>query len=339
MSFRTWLPLLIFPPLAAVAALATAPLIPHDVPAQALTIEPGASLRAVLNQAYDANVLRTPRSTELLARLTKQTNPKVGTYRLPASASDWQLLKLFNRGQIETTSVTVLEGWTALEIAAALEQREIVAAADFLQATTSPRLLDRYGIVATEVEGYLFPETYRFARGLDGETVANVMLKTFFARLPATYATLAEQVNLSVHDAVILASIIQRESYVPSEMPLVSSVYHNRLRLSWPLQADPTLTYRMPGYNGNIQRQHFTTPTPYNTYLNRGLPAGPISNPGSAALLAAVLPAASDYMFFVATGGDGTHDFSRTYPEHQAKVLRFNRFLREQRQNGGAQQR
>ena len=331
MKIRIWLPLILFPVLAALAAMATAPLYSHHVPESSFTIESGMSLRRVIATAHARDIVRTPKFTEWLARALDRDRPKAGTYRLPQTASDWQLINMFHHGNVETTAVTLLEGWTAGEIANALDAAGVVDTKNFLAATTSPLLLDRYGILATETVGYLFPETYRFARGLDGITVADVMLRTFFSRLPATYATMAEAANLTLHDAVILASIIQRETYVPSEMPLVSSVYHNRLRQSWPLQADPTLTYRMPGYDGNIKIEHKFRQTPYNTYMNRGLPAGPISNPGSEALLAAVLPATSDYMFFVAKGDDGTHDFSRTLTEHNAKVATFVQFLRQKR--------
>ncbi|RMF17161.1 MAG: endolytic transglycosylase MltG [Candidatus Dadabacteria bacterium] len=316
---RQWLPAILAPAIAAIAAMLTAPLYPHDIAPPSLTVDQGATLRQVLREGAKAGVFRTPRFTEWLARLTGNDIPRAGTYRLPDNGSDFDVVRLLHRGAIETTTVTLLEGWTALEYANALSRAGIVSRDAFIDATRNPDLLQRYGIKATEAEGYLFPETYRFAPRLDADTVADVLVRTFFSRLPATYATMAERVGLSLHDAVILASIIQKETYIPEEMPKVSAVFHNRLRRSMRLQADPTAIYRMPGYNGNLTRKHLRTPTPYNTYVIRGLPAGPICNPGLDALLAAVRPANSDALYFVATQ-DGKHVFSRTLREHNRAV-------------------
>lgn len=314
--------LLLAPAIAAIAAVLTVPFVPHDVTPQSFTIEPGWTLRTTLKRAAAAGAIRTPRFSEWTARIAGVAAPKAGRYTLPAFASDMDLIRRWHRGEVATVPVTIPEGWTAAEIAAALEKANILPASEFLAATRDTRLAQRYGIPASEVEGYLFPETYQFAPGLPATAAAAAMLETFFARLPADFGARATDVGLTPHQAVILASIIQAETYIPDEMPMVSAVYHNRLRKGMRLQADPTAIYRMPDYDGNLTRAHLGTRTPYNTYVIDGLPAGPIGNPGAAALAAAVSPATTDALFFVATGA-GRHVFSRTYAEHQRNVERY----------------
>ncbi len=322
MEARYWTWLLVLPIFAVGAAVITAPLFPHDVPGSHITIERGSSLRSVLNRAADQGIIRTPKFSEWLARLTGYDQPKYGTYALPDYASDYQILQAWTRGNVATTSVTVLEGWTAVEIATAVELAGIAAGTEFLAATTSATVLDRYGILATEAEGYLFPETYRFAPGLPGTAIVDEMIRTFFARLPATYTTMARALDMNLQDAIILASIVQKETYILDEMPTVSGVFHNRLRRSMKLQADPTAIYRMPGYDGNLTRKHLTTPTPYNTYVITGLPAGPIGNPGLDALVAAVNPQQTTALYFVADH-NGRHVFADTYQQHLDNVRRY----------------
>lgn len=311
---------LLGPALGIGAAMMTAPWLPRSTPGGLFEVPAGVSTRATLQTAAAEGVLGAPRRTEVWGRILGWDSVKAGTYRIPRSGSDLALLRRMHRGQVETTSVTIPEGLTAEEIAALIERAGITPAAAFIAASRNPDLLAAYGIPATEAEGYLFPETYVFAPGVPAPRVVRRMIDTFFERIPADFAEVATAAGLaSAHEAVILASIIEKETQIPHEMPQVSGVYHNRLRIGMRLQADPTAIYRMPGYQDRLRRVHLQTRTPWNTYVIHGLPAGPIANPGAEALAAAVRPAEIDALFFVSRN-DGSHDFSRTYAEHRRKV-------------------
>ncbi len=318
--------LFVFVPLLSIGAgLLTMIFIPHPIPENTRHIEvpAGRSLRSVLAAAAADGAVERPRLTEFAARVLGIASPRAGRYTLPASASDIEIARIFHEGRVATVAVTIPEGLTVAEIAALIEGAGIASASAVEAAARDAQLLSRYGVPATYAEGYLFPETYRFAEGLTGTLVVEAMLAMLRNRLPADYAAQAQAVGLAdEYAAITLASIIERETPLPDEMPRVSAVYHNRLRIGMRLQADPTAIYGMPGYAGNLTRLHLQTATPWNTYRRSGLPATPIANPGLEALLAAVTPGPWDDLYFVARG-DGSHDFSRTYAEHAAKVQRW----------------
>ena len=318
--------LLVLVPFFAVGAgLLTMVFVPHAIPEDARHIEvpAGRSLRGVLASAAADGAVERPRLTELAARVLGIASPRAGRYALPEFASDIEIVRILHEGRIATVAVTIPEGLTVAEIAELIEQAGVAPAAAVRAAAQDAALLSRYGVPATYAEGYLFPETYRFAEGLSGAQVVEAMLAMLRSRLPADYAARAQAAGLEgEYAAITLASIIERETPIPDEMPRVSAVYHNRLRINMRLQADPTAIYGMPDYAGNLTRRHLQTATPWNTYRRSGLPATPIANPGLDALLAAVEPGPWDDLYFVARG-DGGHDFSRTYAEHAAKVQRW----------------
>lgn len=317
--------LAVVPPLSVTAALLTMIFIPHSVPEEARRIDvpPGRPLRLILREAAAVGAVERPRLTEAAARALGVAAPRAGRYALPAFASDFEIARMLHEGRVATVAVTIPEGLTVTEIAALIEAAGITPAVGVAAAASDAALLARYGVPATFAEGYLFPETYRFAEGVAGARVVETMLEMLRRRLPADYDARARAAGLGgEYDAVILASIIEKETPLPEEMPRVSTVYHNRLRTGMRLQADPTAIYGMPGYDGNLTRRHLQTDTPWNTYRRSGLPATPIANPGLEALLAAVNPGPWDDLFFVARG-DGSHDFSRTYAEHARKVERW----------------
>lgn len=316
---------ILVPAVAITAAIATMVVVPHPIAEQSRRIEvkPGQSLRGTLRTAAAAGAIEQPRLTEWATRLSGGAAPKAGHYHLPARASDWQIVRMLDEGRVATVAVTAPEGLTVREIADLVEKAGVAAADEIVEAARDRGLLDRYGVPATWAEGYLFPETYRFAEGVGGRAVVEAMLAMFRARVPSDYDARAKAAGLGgEYAAVILASIIERETPLVEEMPRVSAVYHNRLRIGMRLQADPTAIYGMPGYDGNLTRRHLQTTTPWNTYRISGLPATPIANPGEQALLAAVEPGPWHDLYFVARG-DGSHDFSTTYAEHSRKVERW----------------
>jgi len=199
----------------------------------------------------------------------------------------------------------------------------------FLEACRDRVLLNKLGLPGKSVEGYLFPGTYLVGFHTDERSLITEMVREFRFRTTA-FSQLLEQSGLDLHQVVTMASMIEREAVSIEEMPLISSVFHNRLRAGMPLQSDPTAIYGIRVFGGTVTRQDVQRNTPYNTYRFKGLPPGPIGNPGIEAMRAALHPAATDYFYFVARK-DGTHQFSRTLKEHNQGVRRFLRKGKKQR--------
>jgi UPF0755 protein len=172
------------------------------------------------------------------------------------------------------------------------------------------------------MEGFLFPETYSLSKGLKSKDVITLMVKRFFEILPDDYAQKAEASGLSFYEAVILASIVEKEAMSDMERPIISGVFHNRLKRGWPLQADPCVRFACQNFNRRITEANLRFDSPYNTYLYTGLPPGPICSPGEKSLMASALPAQVDYLFFVSMN-NGRHFFSSTLDEHNKAVWQY----------------
>jgi UPF0755 protein len=203
-----------------------------------------------------------------------------------------------------------------------LEQKGYFKSAVFLAKCRDSALLARLGLVGQSVEGYLYPATYNLLRSGDEEQLISQMVGQFEKRYVELSTAEGSVAGLSRGEVVTLASVIEKEAISPEEKPLISSVFHNRLRIGMPLQSDPTAVYGVRAFSGKITKADIQRPSPYNTYLNRGLPPGPIGNPGSESLKAALSPARTNYLYFVARQ-DGTHQFSRTLDEHNRAVNRY----------------
>jgi UPF0755 protein len=226
--------------------------------------------------------------------------------------------------------LAVPEGWRVREIADRLESTRVVSGADFITAASVAPPAAFKAPAGHDLEGYLFPDSYEISVDTTPRELVRRMVQQFERVFDDGLRAKAAERGLSVHEAVTLASIIEREAAIPSERPVISAVYHNRLQLRMILQADPTVQYAVANANlaaapsvgywkRDLTRADLELDSPYNTYLVKGLPPGPICNPGLASLRAAVEPAAVDYVFFVARG-DGSHVFARTEPEHQLNV-------------------
>jgi UPF0755 protein len=226
-------------------------------------------------------------------------------------------------GRVDLVKVVLPEGLTAREMARVLEQAGVTPAADFVALAYNPKSPGRWGVIGPSLEGYLFPDTYRFARGLAPETVVETMIKRFRA-VTDPFVAEAEQNSFGLRAWVTLASIVEKETGDDTEKPLVAAVFRNRLARPMRLESDPTVIYGLEGFDGNLRRADLRRDTPYNTYTRAGLPPGPIANPGSASLLAVLRPAQVPYLYFVSRN-DGTHVFSKTYEEHRRAVNRYQR--------------
>jgi len=202
----------------------------------------------------------------------------------------------------------------------------------FHEHLTSPEIISQYNIEGPNLEGYLFPDTYTWSKDTDPVAVIRFFLHRFRQVFTPKMAKRASEMKLSEREVITIASIVEKETSDPRERPLISGVIHNRLKKRIPLQSDPTVIYGMPDFNGNLTKKDLRRYTPYNTYVIRGLPPGPISNPGIGSLMAALYPASVDYLYFVSKN-DGTHHFSSTLKEHNAAVDRYQR--RRSKQKSG----
>lgn len=248
---------------------------------------------------------------------------KAGTYVFAAPVRLVDVFADLEAGRVELVSVTVPEGATVRDMAASLEASGVVPAEEFLRLARDPSTPSRWGLPGPTLEGYLFPDTYRFARGLPAERVAEALVRRF-REVTEPLSPEAEAKGLDLRSWVTLASLVEKETGAPEERTLVSAVFHNRLARGMRMQSDPTVIYGLEEFDGNLRRADLQRDTPYNTYTRAGLPPGPIASPGQASLEAALRPAPVTFLFFVSRN-DGTHVFSATYEEHREYVDRYQR--------------
>ena len=247
---------------------------------------------------------------------------KAGEYEFTRAMTPGEILKKLVDGDVKKHPIVVPEGFTVRKIAARLAAEGIVEEKEFLRLARDRNVLASLNIPGPSAEGFLFPDTYNFERGLDAAAILQKMAGQFRAKVTAEMIARAEAQGFTLVQWVTLASIIEKETGLKSEMPLVAAVFRNRLQKKMPLQSDPTVIYGIENFDGNLTRRHLERQNPYNSYLNRGLPPGPICSPGLDALQAALNPAPVTYLYFVSRN-DGTHQFSESLPEHSRAVRKF----------------
>ncbi|MGE5096837.1 MAG: endolytic transglycosylase MltG [Betaproteobacteria bacterium] len=298
---------------------------PVELPATPFdfTVHTGASLKGVSRQLAREGLFREGESFWILARLLgKGRTIQAGTYRLDHPITPLELLEKMRRGDVVLVEMLFVEGTTLRQWLAQLaaEPRVRHAAAGKGDADLRAAL----EIAEPSAEGWFFPDTYRFAPGVSDLEILKRAHGAMKKRLAEAWESKDAALPLRTpYEALILASIIEKETAVPEERPLVSSVFVNRLRRGMRLQTDPTVIYGMgESYDGNIRKKDLTADTPWNTYTRDGLPPTPIAMPGVGSLRAAAQPAKSDYLYFVSRG-DGTHEFSRSLEEHNRAVAKY----------------
>lgn len=295
-------------------------------------IPPRIGLWSTARLLHAEGVVRSPVVFVALAILRGTARSlKAGEYEVPRDADVLAVLALLERGRVKPHVVVLPEGFTVRDLARILEAEGLATGADVLAAAADPTVARALGVEAPGLEGYLFPDTYHLTRGMPVEEILGRMVQRFRERV-ATPEVLdrARARGLTLHELVTLASIIERETALPEERPVIAGVFWNRLQRDMPLQADPTVAYAV-GRDGAPTRQDLAVDHPFNTYRHRGLPPGPIANPGLAAIRAALWPASVPYLYFVAVD-DRQHHFSVTFEEHQRAVARY----RQQRNRPGA---
>ena len=310
---------------AALAAsyLSGPPEEPGTGAAVTFTVHPGEPFGEVAARLEDRRLVRSELALRILAHLQgADSRIRAGHYSLSPSLRAREVLALLLEGRQEEITVTVPEGWTVRRIAERLDERGVTTASAFAAAVADPALIAEFGIRAESMEGYLFPDTYRFPRDYPADRVVRSMVGNFFRRLAAVRPDFESIDPAELHDTIILASIVEREYQRPEEAGLIASVFVNRLAANARLQSCATVAYVLTEVEGRehprvITHEELEVDSPFNTYKRRRLPPGPISNPGTVALQAAFFPAKSDYWYFVLKDPDtGEHHFSRELDEH-----------------------
>ncbi len=302
-------------------------------------IDPGSTVRQILGRLDREGVLANALLARAYHRLVLGAPPlKAGTYTFAGPMNAPQVLSKLVAGEIDQRSVTVVEGLSHWEVADHLAREGFGEREALLAAMRAPGLIADLDPAATDLEGYLFPDTYQLAPGLPETEVVAAMVATFRTRWQETVAPLLGGPQTpSLREVVTLASIIEEEAKAAEERPVIAGVYRNRLRLGMGLYADPTVIYalRLAGrWDGDIRRADLALESPYNTYRIAGLPPGPIASPGLASLAAAAQPADVPYLYFVSRN-DGTHVFAESLAEHNANVDRWQRrYFRERGADG-----
>ncbi|MBF0271996.1 MAG: endolytic transglycosylase MltG [Magnetococcales bacterium] len=255
-----------------------------------------------------------------------------GEYQFQAGETPVAVLTRLKNGDVVRHLFTFPEGLNLREIATRLRKQGWDEAE---QRLSDPALPGKLGVAAPSLEGWLFPETYQFVRGDSIEELLARMTRMTRKILEREWDQRAPEVTLSPPEALVLASIIEKETGQSQERTRIAAVFHNRMRRHMRLESDPTVIYGIPNFNGDLTHRDLVTPTPFNTYVIPGLPPTPICNPGAASIHAALHPDQTEELYFVASG-DGYHQFSKTYPEHRAKV---NRYQKGQRDGAGAREK
>ena len=305
-----------------VAAFLLTPYDGHS-PVAEIEIRRGDTFSAVARQLGETGVVSQPRLLAFWARLRRlDTRVHRGLYRFEGPVSPRSVLDGLVRGRTVFHKVTVPEGFTARQIGSLLERKGLVTRERFAAAVSDPAALSRLG--ADSMEGYLFPTTYHFRALATEEEIARTMFAEFKDTFTPEMEARVRELGMTRHQLVTLASIIEKEGGPAEEMPLVSAVFHNRLRRGMRLQSDPTVIYGLADFNGDLTRKHLRAPGPYNTYTIKGLPPGPIANPGLVAMKAALYPAEVEYLYFVSTN-DGRHHFSASLRDHNAAVRKYQK--------------
>jgi len=297
--------------------------------AKLIFVKKGTHLKKVSEILKQEGIIKNRHFFILLTTvLGKKAKIKAGEYEFHTQMLPLEVLDALVKGQVKHHLVTIPEGYTLSQIAQLLEDLNLVDKKGFLQKASSSAFINTLGLsqfAGPTLEGYLFPDTYHLFREMDSEEVIQMMVYQFKKVFGPDLVNRASELGISEKEVVILASIIEKETPLPEEKPLISAVFHNRLKRKIPLHSDPTVIYGIKNFNGNLTKEHLMRPTPYNTYLIAGLPPTPICNPGKDSLLAAVRPAPVPYLYFVSKN-DGSHFFSSDIEEHNRAVWKYQKY-------------
>ncbi|MEK6699332.1 MAG: endolytic transglycosylase MltG [Nitrospirota bacterium] len=289
-----------------------------------IEVTEGMSFKAIASALQREGIIRYRGYFEIIGRLEGITrNVRVGYYGLGSHMSMWEVLGALRTGKIIEYEVVVPEGYNLYQIGYTLSGTPLISdPGQFINLAGKKDFARSLGVEADTLEGYLFPDTYYFPKGITAEGIAKRMVQRYKGAFADSYRTRAGELGFTEHQIITLASIVEKEAKLPEERKLIAAVYHNRLKQGMKLQADPTAVYGTKAWVTNVTLNDLKRRSPYNTYLHKGLPPGPIANPGQGAILASLYPEQVDYLFFVAQG-DGSHYFSHDYTAHVKAVGRY----------------
>ncbi len=288
-------------------------------------IPEGASFKEAANLLAQKGLIRSPFWFRLLGKMQDaERKIKPGEYDLHTAMRPVEILNQLVSGRVIQYGVTIQEGLTARQIGRVLDEAGMAKEADVARLVADPAFIRSLGIEAKTLEGYLYPDTYYFPKRTKAEDVVKAMVNHLRQVYTPEMRERSEALRMTEVQVLTLASIIEKETGQDAERPLVSAVFHNRLRRGLPLQSDPTVIYGIPNFNGNLTRADLARRTPFNTYRIKKLPPGPIANPGVKSIQAALNPAPVKYLYFVSKN-DGTHQFSATIQEHNRAVEKYQK--------------
>ncbi|RPH90249.1 MAG: endolytic transglycosylase MltG [Desulfobacteraceae bacterium] len=298
---------------------------PAEPEAKIVRIQPGMGLRPIARVLAEEGLIRDPFKFMLLA-WWKGVGKKIqwGDFEIHTGEPPLTVLDYLTSGKTLLKQVTIPEGFTLKQVAERLAHQNLAVTEDFLASARDRVWLTELGLPGNSLEGFLFPDTYIFHRGMPVRSIQKRMVTRFrevYERCRSNGAGDAP-LDLNLNQMVTLASIVEKETGQAGERPLIASVFYNRLRQGMALQSDPTVIYGIKDFNGDLTKKDLQRATPYNTYVIQGLPPGPIANPGEYALRAVFSPAKTDYLYFVSKN-DGSHYFSRNIQEHNRAVVRY----------------
>lgn len=289
-------------------------------------IKRGSSFYSAANSLREKRVINSVRLFRIYAGLDGfQSKIKAGEYLMKPAMTAKEIAAALVKGDVLHHKITIPEGYNLYQIADLLEEKGIVVKKAFIEKAFDRQLMSGMGVEGVSFEGYLYPETYFFIKNMKAKDVISRMRAGSRDQFTRKLKDRSKEIGLTPHEIVILASIIEKETGNPDERPLISAVFHNRLKKKMRLQTDPTVIYGMiETYDGNIRKKDLLKKTPYNTYRISGLPLGPIANPGIDSIMAALYPADVGYIYFVSMN-NGSHVFSRTLKEHNKGVWKYQK--------------
>lgn len=293
-----------------------------------IEIPRGATFRQATDILWKEKLIRDKKVFLLIGKLTG-TDRKIraGYYPIWSNMSPLDIFRVIRKGHIIEYEIQVLEGDSLPEIADKFSKKGLSTKEDFMTLSRDPSFLAQYNIEAPSIEGYIFPDTYMIPKGVSAQEAVGSMIDKMREKYSDKVLGRMAELGMSENQVLTLASIIEKEAIIDSERPLISAVYHNRLKKRMPLQADPTSIYGVKSSKERITRKDLLRKTPYNTYVIKGLPPGPIASPSIQSIMAALYPADVPYLFFVSSD-DRVHQFSSTADEHENAV----KLYRERRQ-------
>lgn len=296
-----------------------------------ITVESGSTLKNISNLLANKNIISNKNIFSLAVMIMgKEKELPTGTFRIVNAKSNYSIIQQLVYGAPEIKKVRILEGWNVNQIVDHLSITMGFDSLALVKLIENEKFISKHGINGRSLEGYLSPDTYFFFEGESPESVIAQLIKEYKTFWNTNNYKRAKELNLTEHEVVTLASIIEGEAIYDSERSKISAVYHNRLKINMKLQADPTIQYIIPDSPRRLLNRDLRIKSPYNTYLNKGLPPGPINCPGKESIKAALYPEQNDFIYFVATG-DGYHTFSTNENDHNRAKQKLQKLRREHR--------